>query len=131
MSSITPILNVNNKHVYKQVINTMYLWHAATHSHLFIIHAMSLRVSLEFIVSFFHGFFLSISTLLMLCLCKTSFMSRVSIVEFIVVEFVNVTMNMTMNPTNRDKASENRKKKKVLAPTKNWTWDLLIWRRVF
>ena len=36
-----------------------------------------------------------------------------SIVEFIVgntVEFVNVTMNMTMNPTNSDKASENRKK---------------------
>ena len=48
--------------------------------------------------------------------------TRVSIVEFIVgntVEFVNVTMNMTMNPTNSDKASENRKKKKVLAPTKN------------
>ena len=83
---------------------------------------MSLRVSLEFIVSFFHGFFLSISTLLMLCLCKTSFMSRVSIVEFIVgntVEFVNVTMNMTMNPTNSDKASENSKKKKVLVSTKN------------
>ena len=40
-----------------------------------------------------------------------------SIVGFIVgntVEFVNVTMNMTMNPTNSDKASENRKKKKVL-----------------
>ena len=37
--------------------------------------------------------------------------ARVSIVEFIVgntVEFVNVTMN----PTNSDKASENRKKKK-------------------
>ena len=49
-------------------------------------------------------------------------MTRVSIFEFIVgntVEFVNVTMNMTMNPTNSDKASENRKKKKVLAPTKN------------
>ena len=47
---------------------------------------------------------------------------RVSVVGFIVgntVEFVNVTMNMTMNPTNSDKASENRKKKKVLAPTKN------------
>ena len=50
-----------------------------------------------------------------------------SIVGFIVgntVEFMNVTMNMTMNmtmnhPTNSDKASENRKKKKVLAPTKN------------
>ena len=49
-----------------------------------------------------------------------------SIVEFIVgntVEFVNVTinmtMNMTMNPTNSNKASENSKKKKVLAPTKN------------
>ena len=44
--------------------------------------------------------------------------ARVSIVEFIVgntVEFVNVTMN----PTNSDKASENRKKKKVLAPTEN------------
>ena len=41
-----------------------------------------------------------------------------SIVGFIVgntVEFVNVTMN----PTNSDKASENRKKKKVLAPTEN------------
>ena len=50
--------------------------------------------------------------------------NRVSIVEFIVgntVEFVNVTMNMTMNPTNSNKASENSKKKKVLAPTKNWT----------
>ena len=49
-------------------------------------------------------------------------MTRVSSFEFIVgntVEFVNVTMNMTMNPTNSDKASENRKKKKVLAPTKN------------
>ena len=48
--------------------------------------------------------------------------ARVSIVEFIVgntVEFVNVTMNMTMNPTNSNKASENRKKKKVLAPTEN------------
>ena len=34
----------------------------------------------------------------------------VSIVGFIVgntVEFENVTMNMTMNPTNSDKASEN------------------------
>ena len=43
-----------------------------------------------------------------------------SIVGFIVgntVEFVNVTMNMTMNPTNSDKASENRKKKKVLVPS--------------
>ena len=83
---------------------------------------MSLRVSLEFIVSFFHGFFLSISTLLMLCLCKTSFMSRVSIVEFIVgnnVEFVNVTMNMTMNPTNSDKVSEYNKKKKVLTHIQN------------
>ena len=51
-----------------------------------------------------------------------SYNARVSIVEFIVgntVEFVNVTMNMTMNPTNSNKASENRKKKKVLAPTKN------------
>ena len=41
---------------------------------------------------------------------------RVSIVEFIVgntVEFVNVTMNMTMNHTNSDKASENRKKKSL------------------
>ena len=49
-------------------------------------------------------------------------LNRVSIVEFIVgntVEFVNVTMNMTMNPTNSNKASENRKKKKVLAPTEN------------
>ena len=49
-------------------------------------------------------------------------MTRVSIFEFIVgntVEFVNVTMNMTMNPTNSDKASENRKKKKVLALTEN------------
>ena len=48
--------------------------------------------------------------------------NRVSIVEFIVgntVEFVNVTMNMTMNLTNSGKASENSKKKKVLAPTKN------------
>ena len=48
--------------------------------------------------------------------------TRVSIVEFIVgntVEFVNVTMNMTMNPTHSDKTSENRKKKKVLTPTKN------------
>ena len=47
---------------------------------------------------------------------------RVFIVEFIVgntVEFVNVTINMTMNPTNSDKASENRKKKRVLAPTQN------------
>ena len=47
---------------------------------------------------------------------------RVSIIGFIVgntVEFVNVTMNMTMNPTNSNKASENRKKKKVLAPTEN------------
>ena len=47
-----------------------------------------------------------------------SYNARVSIVEFIVgntVEFVNVTMN----PTNSDKASENRKKKKVLAPTEN------------
>ena len=35
------------------------------------------------------------------------------------VEFEGVTMNMTMNPTNRDKALENRKKKKVLAPTEN------------
>ena len=46
----------------------------------------------------------------------------VSIVGFIVgntVEFVNVAMNMTMNPTNSDKASENRKKKKVLVPTEN------------
>ena len=45
-----------------------------------------------------------------------------SVVKFIVgntVEFVNVTMNMTMNPTNSNKASENRKKKKVLAPTEN------------
>ena len=44
--------------------------------------------------------------------------NRVSNVEFIVgntVEFVNVTMNLT----NSDKASENRKKKKVLAPTEN------------
>ena len=45
-----------------------------------------------------------------------------SIVGFIVgntVEFVNVTMNMTMNPTNSDKVSENNEKKKVLAPTGN------------
>ena len=45
-------------------------------------------------------------------------MVRVSIVDFIVgntVELVNVTMNMTMNPTNSNKASENSKKKKVLA----------------
>ena len=44
--------------------------------------------------------------------------NRVSIVEFIVgntVEFVNVTMN----PKNSDKASENKKKEKVLAPNKN------------
>ena len=44
--------------------------------------------------------------------------NRVSIVGFIVgntVEFVNVTMN----PTNSNKVSENRKKKKVLAPTEN------------
>ena len=27
-----------------------------------------------------------------------------------IVEFEGVTMNMTMNPTNRDKALENRKK---------------------
>ena len=43
---------------------------------------------------------------------------RVSIVEFIVgntVEFVNVTMN----PKNSDKASENKKTEKVLAPNKN------------
>ena len=47
-----------------------------------------------------------------------SFNARVSIVEFIVgniVEFVNVTMN----PTNSNNASENSKKKKVLVPTKN------------
>ena len=47
---------------------------------------------------------------------------RVSIVEFIVgntVEFVNVTMNMTMNPTNSDKVSEYKKKKKVLTPNQN------------
>ena len=45
-----------------------------------------------------------------------------SIVKFIVgntVKFANVTMNMTMNPTNSKKASENRKKKKVFAPTEN------------
>ena len=45
-----------------------------------------------------------------------------SIVGFIVgntVEFVNVNMNMTMNPTNSNKASENSKKKKVLAPIEN------------
>ena len=45
-----------------------------------------------------------------------------SIVGFIVgntVEFVNVTMNMIMNPTSSNKASENRKKKKVSAPTDN------------
>ena len=48
--------------------------------------------------------------------------NRVSIVEFIVgntVEFMNVTMNMTMNPTNSDKVSEYDKKKKVLTPTQN------------
>ena len=48
--------------------------------------------------------------------------ARVSIVEFIVgntVEFMNVTMNMTMNPTNSDKVSEYNKKKKVLTPTQN------------
>ena len=48
--------------------------------------------------------------------------NRVSIVEFIVgntVEFMNVTMNMTMNPTNSDKVSEYNKKKKVLMPTQN------------
>ena len=47
---------------------------------------------------------------------------RVSIVEFIVgntVEFMNVTMNMTMNPTNSDKVSEYKKKKKVLTPNQN------------
>ena len=47
---------------------------------------------------------------------------RVSIVEFIVgntVEFMNVTMNMTMNPTNSDKVSEYNKKKKVLTPIQN------------
>ena len=44
--------------------------------------------------------------------------NRVSIVGN-TVEFVNVTMNMTMNPTNSDKASENSKKKKVLTPTEN------------
>ena len=47
---------------------------------------------------------------------------RVSIVEFIVgntVEFVNVTMNMTMNLTNSDKVSETNNKKKVLAPSGN------------
>ena len=41
-----------------------------------------------------------------------------SIVEFIVgntVEFVNVTMNLT----NSDKASENSKKKKVIEPAEN------------
>ena len=55
------------------------------------------------------------------CTVNTEYVSRVSIVEFIVgntVEFVNVTMNMTMNPKNSDKPSENRKKKKVLASTK-------------
>ena len=39
-----------------------------------------------------------------------------SIVKFIVgntVKFANVTMNMTMNPTNSNKASENRKKKSL------------------
>ena len=49
-----------------------------------------------------------------------------SIVEFIVgntVEFVNVTMNMTMNPTNSNKASENSKKKKS---TVSWKWELLL-----
>ena len=48
--------------------------------------------------------------------------ARVSIVEFIVgntVEFMNVTMNMTMNPTNSDKVSEYNKKKKVLTPIQN------------
>ena len=48
--------------------------------------------------------------------------ARVSIVEFIVgntVEFMNVAMNMTMNPTNSDKVSEYNKKKKVLMPTQN------------
>ena len=48
--------------------------------------------------------------------------NRVSIVKFIVantVEFVNVTMNMTMNPTNSNKASGNKKKKKVFAPNEN------------
>ena len=48
--------------------------------------------------------------------------ARVSIVELIVgntVEFMNVTMNMTMNPTNSDKVSEYNKKKKVLTPTQN------------
>ena len=48
--------------------------------------------------------------------------TRVSIVEFIVgntVEFMNVTMNMTMNPTNSNKVSEYNKKKKVLTPTQN------------
>ena len=47
---------------------------------------------------------------------------RVSIVEFIVgntVEFMNVTMNMTMNPTNSDKVSEYNEKKKVLTLTQN------------
>ena len=42
-----------------------------------------------------------------------------SIVGFIVgntVEFVNVSMNMTMNPTNRDKASENIKEKSWRLP---------------
>ena len=49
-------------------------------------------------------------------------MARVSIVEFIVgniVEFMNVTMNMKMNPTYSDKVSEYNKKKKVLMPTQN------------
>ena len=44
--------------------------------------------------------------------------NRVSIVKFIVantVEFVNVTMN----PKNSDKASENKKTEKVVAPNKN------------
>ena len=37
---------------------------------------------------------------------------------------MNVTMNMTMNPTNSDKVSENNKKKKVLAPTGKWELNL-------
>ena len=44
--------------------------------------------------------------------------NRVSIVKFIVANTVEF-MNVTMNPTNSNKASENKKKKKVLAPTKN------------
>ena len=51
-----------------------------------------------------------------------SFNARVSIVEFIVgniVEFMNVTMNMKMNPTYSDKVSEYNKKKKVLTPIQN------------